>query len=1679
MVFALIPCFVYPINQPTSDTICQPTDDKDTIVYSFQGVDFSLPLHGNPSWQYMIEYHNINSCQIRQHTLTVLPISQPTIQYDTICWGETYIWNGIEYNTTGSYTDTLTNIYGCDSIVTLCLTILPEVQYFSADTLLCHGVACHWRDQSFTSAGIYNDTIRNTLSCDSLIYTLHLAYLPATQHIEAQHATICHGENYVWREKEYNTSGIYTDTVRNRLNGDSLIYSLNLIVNYATTFDTIVVACDHYEWLNETYFASGVFVDTLTNTLGCDSIVTLHLTINYSDTAYFNAVACDSYTWHGVEYTTSGTYQFDTLTTLGCDSTLFLDLTINYSDTAYFNAVACDSYTWHGMTYTTSGVYVDTLINSLGCDSIEILYLTINTASPESVVYDTICYGDTYLWQNKYYTLSGTYQDTLLNMHGCDSIVTLHLHVYSDPPLTFTVRGVTFNMMRVRAGTFMMGATLEQGTDALSVEKPAHQVTLTRDYYIAETMLTQELWTAVMGTTIYEEEAKTNTITGLGYGDNYPMYPISWYDCQHFVDSLSKITGFTFRMPTEAEWEYAARGGHLSQGYKYPGSNDANQVAWSKDNLPSGKVRPVKELLPNELGIYDMAGNAWEWIYDFNREYTNSAQIDPIGDLTSELGSMRGGSTCFGNSYNRVSSRNIYYSKNYKHTRVGFRFVLDANQVLTENNESYVLYDTICYDQTYTWNDSTYDTSGQYVQTLTNIYGCDSIVTLYLTILPEVQYFSADTLLCHGVACHWRGQSFTSAGIYNDTIRNTLGCDSLIYTLHLAYLPATQYIESQHATICHGENYVWREKEYNTAGIYTDTVRNILHGDSLIYSLNLIVNYATTFDTIVVACDHYEWLNETYSASGVFVDTLTNTLGCDSIVTLHLTVNYTTTFDTTVVVCDSFNWLGKNLTTSGLYIDTLTNTTGCDSIVTLNLTVNYTTTYDTTVVACDNYEWLGKSLTTSDIYVDTLTNKAGCDSIVTLNLTVNYTTTYDTTVVACDNYDWLGKSLNTSGIYVDTLTNKAGCDSIVTLNLTVNYTTTYDTTVVACDNYEWLGKSLNTSGIYVDTLTNNAGCYSIVTLNLTVNYTTTYDTTVVACDTFEWLGKSFTTSGIYVDTLTNKTGCDSIVTLNLTVNYTTTYDTTVVACDNYEWLGKSLTTSGIYVDTLTNNAGCDSIVTLDLTINYGDTIELTHTACDSYTWHGVEYTTSGTYYYNTLTTLGCDSLEVLHLTINYSDTAYFTHTACDSYTWHDVTYTTSGTYQFDTLTVLGCDSILFLDLVVNYSDTAYFADTACDSYTWHGVEYTTSGTYYYNTLTTLGCDSLEVLYLTINYGDTIELTHTACDSYTWHGNTYTTSGTYYQHFQNQYGCDSLEVLHLTVNYTYHTTQVDTMAGYNPYYWHGDTLLQAGEYTRTFTAATNCDSIITLHLIENPVAIELADIPEICAGDSIINIPINMDGYIDYLQLIYSFTAHQVGFRDTTYFVWADELQVLSHDVRAGVYDDNLVAFFHQEEVLSQTLTFKILYPTTIFEQQWNDLISVLTAKYNGGYDFTAFQWYKDGEMLHNETNSYLHQSLSFGSEYSVLLTDPNGLQLMSCPFVPIDMASISIYPTIVNVGEQVKCSTTEDATIMLFNSVGKVVGEYHVVAGEVFIEMPTTSGMYMFKIFTTDNNQREIKVLVR
>jgi formylglycine-generating enzyme required for sulfatase activity len=195
---------------------------------------------------------------------------------------------------------------------------------------------------------------------------------------------------------------------------------------------------------------------------------------------------------------------------------------------------------------------------------------------------------------------------------------------------TFTVKGVTFTMIPVKGGTFSMGATAEQSNPE-NDEKPVHQVTLS-NYYIGETEVTQALWTAVMG----ENPSKFK-------GDNRPVEQVSWKDCQTFISKLNALTGKNFRLPTEAEWEYAARGGSKSRGYQYSGSNNLSSVAWYDDNSGS-QTHDVKAKSPNELGIYDMSGNVWEWCQDWYGSYSSTSVTNPTGDWSGSLRVIRGGS---------------------------------------------------------------------------------------------------------------------------------------------------------------------------------------------------------------------------------------------------------------------------------------------------------------------------------------------------------------------------------------------------------------------------------------------------------------------------------------------------------------------------------------------------------------------------------------------------------------------------------------------------------------------------------------------------------------------------------------------------------------------------------------------------------------------------------------------------------------------------------------------------------------------------------------------------------------------------------------------------------------------------------------------------------------------------
>ena len=215
------------------------------------------------------------------------------------------------------------------------------------------------------------------------------------------------------------------------------------------------------------------------------------------------------------------------------------------------------------------------------------------------------------------------------------------------------------NMVRVDGGTFTMGATKEQDSDIYDDEKPSHQVTLS-SFSIGKYEVTQEEWETVMGSNPSKFK-----------GAKRPVENVSWEDCQEFLRKLNQLTGKRFRLPTEAEWEYAARGGNRSRGHKYAGSDNLGSVAWYEDNC-GNETHPVGQKSANELGLYDMSGNVWEWCQDWYGSYSGNAQTNPTGAISGSRRVYRGGGWICNARLCRSTGRS-YFTPSFRDFSLGLR----------------------------------------------------------------------------------------------------------------------------------------------------------------------------------------------------------------------------------------------------------------------------------------------------------------------------------------------------------------------------------------------------------------------------------------------------------------------------------------------------------------------------------------------------------------------------------------------------------------------------------------------------------------------------------------------------------------------------------------------------------------------------------------------------------------------------------------------------------------------------------------------------------------------------------------------------------------------------------------------------------------------------------------------
>ena len=258
---------------------------------------------------------------------------------------------------------------------------------------------------------------------------------------------------------------------------------------------------------------------------------------------------------------------------------------------------------------------------------------------------------------------------------------TTQLILLSDSVYVERIAGIEIPMVYVQGGTFFMGGTAEQGSYAENNEKPVHVVMLD-GFYIGKFEVTQAQWEAVMGTTVSQQRDKAGGDLR-GVGDAYPMYYVSWNEAVEFCEKLSEMTGKPYRLPTEAEWEYAARGGQQADGTVYAGSNTIGDVAWYGKNS-GNKTHPVGAKQPNALGLYDMSGNVAEWCSDWygSSYYSNSPSVNPQGPSSGSNRVYRGGNwyTGAGSSINLVYLRVSYRGGNspdHRSGSLGFRVVCE------------------------------------------------------------------------------------------------------------------------------------------------------------------------------------------------------------------------------------------------------------------------------------------------------------------------------------------------------------------------------------------------------------------------------------------------------------------------------------------------------------------------------------------------------------------------------------------------------------------------------------------------------------------------------------------------------------------------------------------------------------------------------------------------------------------------------------------------------------------------------------------------------------------------------------------------------------------------------------------------------------------------------------------
>ena len=738
-------------------------------------------------------------------------------------------------------------------------------------------------------------------------------------------------------------------------------------------------ACDHYLWYSDTLTQSGEYTQVLANAVGCDSIVTLTLQISPYPTAIISgpAVLCG-----------------DSAVTLVADSA--------------FSYLWSTGDTTRSISVTEEGVYALTVANELGCTASASHQLFFLDNPILSVTVPDMCAGGSY-------TLSVGYQsDDNINLGQGETTLSMTDTIFLPDGIYCAPFGCSYRSP-LTFSAYAPGDTIQSVEDIYYVRLNMEHSYI-GDLYINITCPNgQKADLLKYGGSGSSDCSSQIPSSSRGWASGYNMsVGTSFGDANTF--STSSCDASAYGNEPGVGWNYCWSE-NTTQGYTYaPGTGsliyrgqNAHQGIVDSSDVASGThFYHPDDSFSNLIGCplngdwYIEVQDGWSVDngYIFGWELSLNADALPDMDFELDYSTVDGPwITTLSDSLFQVNppvglehdTVVAYTFTVYDTTGCGFDTTVYVNVYATRYAEVNA---SAC--DNFTWNDSVYTVSGQYVQTFTSAVGCDSVVTLHLTINHET---NGDTTVVACGSFTWHGVTYTTtpavAPTYTMTGGNHNGCDSVV-TLHLT------------------------------------------------------VNHSTDGDTTVVACESFTWHGVTYTTTPAVAPTYTmtggNHNGCDSVVTLHLTVNHGTHDVLETDACESYEWHGTTYTTSGTYTYAYTDANGCSSVDTLHLTVHYGThnVLDTTV--CESYEWHGETYTVSDTYIHLYTNANDCPSADTLHLTISSGYEYNFEEVICEgdaynNHGFVVPSAQTIGVSSMNLTqnlqSQHGCDSILNVSLTI------------------------------------------------------------------------------------------------------------------------------------------------------------------------------------------------------------------------------------------------------------------------------------------------------------------------------------------------------------------------------------------------------------------------------------------------------------------------------------------------------------------------------------------------------------------------------------------------------------------------------------------------------------------